>query len=140
MKKPSYPSKEAFLLKRKRTGATKKRERSPKRQADRDRCPRRSIENKERSPTRQGKVRDRRGPPQPELQQQYSLQQYTPLTASVSQVLREVQHERFLRWPSQMKSDPAIRDDTKYCKFHKDHKSALKPHAPFQGKEDKKAK
>ena len=33
----------------------------------------------------------------------------------MSQVLREVQHERFLRWPSQMKSNPAKRDDTKYC-------------------------
>ena len=99
----------------------KKRERSPKRQADRDRSPRRSRENREQSPIRRGNVRDRRGPPQPELQQRYSPQQYTPLTASVSQVLREVQHPRFLRWPSQMKSDPARRDDTKYCEFHKGH-------------------
>ena len=61
------------------------------------------------------------GPPQPELQQRYSPQQYTPLTATVSQVVRKVQHERFLRSPSQMKSDPARRDDTKYCEFHKDY-------------------
>ena len=61
------------------------------------------------------------GPPQPELQQRYSPRQYTTLTASVSQVLHEVQHERFLRWPSQMKSDPAKRDDTKYCEFHRGH-------------------
>ena len=40
---------------------------------------------------------------------------------SVPQVLREVQHERFLRWPSQMKSDPTTRDDTKYCEFHRGH-------------------
>ena len=104
-----------------RSRGDKKRERSPKRQADRDRSLRRSRENRERSLTRRGNVKDRRGPPQPELQQRYSPQQYTPLTASVSQVLREVQHERFLRWPSQMKSDPARRDDTKYCEFHKDH-------------------
>ena len=39
-----------------------------------------------------------------------------------------------------MKSDLARIDNTKYCEFHKDHKSALKLHAPFQGKEDKKAK
>ena len=32
-----------------------------------------------------------------------------------------MQHERFLRWPSQIKSDPARRDDTKYCEFHKGH-------------------
>ena len=110
----------SFTQKEKRKG-DKKREQSPKRQADRDRSPRRSRENRERSPIRRGNVRDRRGPPQPELQQRYSPQQYTPLTASVSQVLREVQHERFLRCPSQMKSDPAKRYDTKYYEFHKGH-------------------
>ena len=78
----------------------KKRERSPKRQGDRERSPRRY---RERSPRRQGSVRDRLGPPQPELRQQYSPRQFTPLTATVSQVLREVQHEKFLRWPSQMR-------------------------------------
>ena len=41
--------------------------------------------------------------------------------ASVSQVLYEVQHEKFLRWPSQMKTNPAKRDMTKYCDFHRDH-------------------
>ena len=62
----------------------KKIERSSKRQAEKDRSPRRSRENRERSPTRRGNVKDCRGPPQPELQQRYSPQQYTPLTASVS--------------------------------------------------------
>ena len=61
------------------------------------------------------------GPPQPELQRQYSPRKYTPLIALVSQVLHEVQHERFLRWPSQMKLDPAKRDDTKYYEFHRGH-------------------
>ena len=121
MKKPSYRSKEALLLKRKRVGAIKKSERSPKRQADKDRSPRRSRENKERSPIRLGNVRDRMGPPQLKLQQRYSPLQYTPLTASVLQVLSEVQHERFLRWLSQMKSDPTKRGDTKYCEFHRGH-------------------
>ena len=124
-----YINGEEALLSKQRSSSTqkeksrgnKKRERSPKRQADMDISPRRSRESRERSPKRRRNIRDRRGPPQPELQQQYSPQQYTPLTASVSQVLREVQHERFLRWPSQMKSDPARRDDTKYCEFHKDH-------------------
>ena len=64
---------------------------------------------------------DRMGPPQPELQQRYSPRQYTPLTTSVSQVLCEVKHEWFLRWPSQMKSDPVKRDDTKYCEFYRGH-------------------
>ena len=124
-----YINGEEALLSKQRSSSTQKeksrddnkRERSPKRHADRDRSPRRSRENRERSPIRLRNVRDRRGPPQPELQQWYSPEQYTPLTASVSQVLREVQHERFMRWPSQMKSDPARRDDTKYCEFHKGH-------------------
>ena len=128
-KTKKYINGEEALLSKQRSSFTqkeksrgdKKRERSPKRQENRDRSPRRSRENRERSPIRRRNVRDRRGPPQPKLQQQYSPQQYTPLTASVSQVLREVQHERFLRWPSQMKSDPVRRDDTKYCEFHKDH-------------------
>ena len=42
--------------------------------------------------------------------------------ASVSQVLYEVQHEKFLRWSSQMKTDPAKRDITKYYEFHRDHR------------------
>ena len=44
-----------------------------------------------------------------------------PLTASVSQVLHEVRNEQFLRWPAQMKSNPATRDNTKYCEFHRDY-------------------
>ena len=87
-----YINGEKALLSRQRSSSTqkenskgdKKRERSPKRQADKDRSPRRSRENREWSPIRRGNVRDRRGPPQPELQQWYSPQQYTPLTASVS--------------------------------------------------------
>ena len=128
-KTEKYINGEEALLSKQRSSSTqkeksrgnKKRERSPKRQADRDRSSRRSKENREWFATRRGNVRDRRGPPQPELQQQYSPQQYTPLTALVSQVLSEVQHERFLRWPSQMKSNPARKDNTKYCEFHKDH-------------------
>ena len=44
-----------------------------------------------------------------------------PLKTTVSQVLCEVQHEKFLRWPSQMRSDPTKRDNTRYCEFHRDH-------------------
>ena len=45
----------------------------------------------------------------------------TVLTTSVSQVLCETQHKNFLRWSSQMKTDPTKRDSTKYCEFHRDH-------------------
>ena len=125
-----YINGEEALLSKQRSSSTqkeksrgdKKRERSPKTQAHRDRSPRRNRENRERSPKRRGNIRDRLGPPQPELQQQYSPRQYTPLTTSGSQVLREVQHEKFLRWPSQIKSDPVKRDNTKYCEFHRDHR------------------
>ena len=96
----------------------KQRERSPRRQRDRERSLRR---DRERSPKRRGSIKDRLGPPQPELRQQYSPQQFTPPTATVSQVLCEVQHENFLRWPSQMRSEPTKRDDTRYCEFHRDH-------------------
>ena len=54
-------------------------------------------EDKDRSPKRRGNVRDLLGPPQPELQPLYPPQQFIPLTVSVSQVLYEVQHEKFLR-------------------------------------------
>ena len=58
----------SFTQKEKSRG-NKKRGRSPKRQAYRDKSPRRSRENRERPPIRRGNVRDRRGPPQLELQQ-----------------------------------------------------------------------
>ena len=61
------------------------------------------------------------GPPQSHGRQRYSPQRFTPLTASVSQVLHEVRNEQFLRWPTQMKSDPVTRDNTKYCEFHRDY-------------------
>ena len=96
----------------------KRRGRSPKRQSDRERSP---NKDGERSPKRRGNLRDRLGPPQLERRQRYSPRRFTPLTASVSQVLREVRNEQFLRWPTQMKSDPATRDNTRYCEFHRDY-------------------
>ena len=96
----------------------KQREQSPRRQRNRERSPRR---DRQRSPKRQGSIRDHLGPPQPELRQRYSPRRFTPLTAAISQILREVQHEKFLRWPSQMRTYPTKRDNTKYYEFHRDH-------------------
>ena len=96
----------------------KQRGRSPKRQRDQERSPKKEGE---RSPKRRGSLRDHLGPPQPERRQHYSPWRFTPLTAAVSQVLREVQHEQFLRWPSQIRSNPAKRDNTRYCEFHRDY-------------------
>ena len=87
----------------------KQRERSPRRQRNRDRSPRR---DRKRSPKRRGSIIDRLG---------YSPRRSTPLTTAVSQVLHEVQHEKYLRWPSQMRTDPIKRDNSKYCEFHRDH-------------------
>ena len=96
----------------------KQRERSLRRQRNRERSPRR---DRQRSSKRRGSIRGRLGPPQPKLRRRYSPQRFTPLTDTVSQVLREVQHEKFLRWPSQMRTDPTKRDNTRYCEFHRDH-------------------
>ena len=119
---------EALLSKKRSSSAQKEKsrgdkkwEQSPRRQGDRDRILRRNRENRERSPKRRGNVRDRLRPPQPELQQRYSPRQFTTLTTSVSQVLREVQHEKFMRWASSMKSDPVKRDGAKHCEFHRGH-------------------
>ena len=74
-KTEKYINGEEALLSKQRSSSTqkeksrgdRKRERSPKRQADKDIFPRRSRENRERSPKIRGNVRDRLGPPQPEL-------------------------------------------------------------------------
>ena len=104
---------------RKERGATdRRRGRSPKRQGDQ----RKSLgTEQERSPKRRENLRDRLGPPQAEGRRHYPSQRFTPLKASVSQVLHEMRNEQFLRWPTQMKSDPATRDNTKYCEFHRDY-------------------
>ena len=60
--------------------ADKRRGRSPKRESDRERSPKKDGE---RSPKRRGNLRDRLGPPQFEWRQRYSPRRFTPLTASV---------------------------------------------------------
>ena len=52
-----------------KSGTDKRRGRSPKRQSDRERSPKKDGE---RSPKRHGNLRDRLGPPQPERRQRYS--------------------------------------------------------------------
>ena len=110
--------KESSSTHKEKSGTDKRRGRSPKRQSVRERSP---NKDEERSPNRRGNLRERLGPPQFERRRRYSSQRFTPLTASVSQVLCEVRNEQFLRWPTQMKSDPSTRDNTKYCEFHRDY-------------------
>ena len=116
---------EALMSKKDSSSASKdkktterRRGRSPRRQGDQRRS---SGTEQERSPKRRGNLWDRLGPSQPERRRPYSPQRFTPLTASVSQVLHEVRNEQFLRWPAPMKSSPATRDNTKYCEFHRDY-------------------
>ena len=118
-------SKEALISKKgcssthkEKSGTDKQRGRSPNRQRDRERSPKKEGE---RSLKRRGSLRDRLGPSQPERRQHYSPRRFNPLTAAISQVLREVQQEQFLRWPSQMRSDPSKRDNTRYCEFHREY-------------------
>ena len=110
--------KESSSTHKEKSEIDKRRGRSPKRQSDQKRSPKKDGE---RSPKRRGNLKDRMGPPQFERLQRFSPQRFTLLTASVSQVLREVRNEQFLRWPTQIKSDPTTRDNTKYCEFHKDY-------------------
>ena len=110
--------KESSSSHKEKSGTDKRPGRSPKRQSLRERSPKKDVE---RSPKRRGNLRDRLGPPQFERQRRYSSQRFTPLTASISQVLNEVRNEQFLRWPTQMKSDPTTRDNNKYCEFHRDY-------------------
>ena len=110
--------KESSSTHKEKSGTNKRRGQSPKRQSDRERS---RKKDGERSPKRRENLRDHLGPPQFERQRRYSPQRFTPLTALVSQVLREVRNEQFLRWPNQMKSDPTIRDNSMYCEFHRDY-------------------
>ena len=111
--------KESSSTHKEKSGIDKRRGRSLKRQSDQERSPRK---DRERSLKRRGNLRDRLSPPQFERRRHYSPQRFTPLTASVSQVLREVRNEQFLRWPTQMKSNPTARNNTKYCEFHRDYR------------------
>ena len=110
--------KESFSTRKEKGATDRRRGRSPKRQGDQRKSP---GTERERSPKRPGNIRDRLGPPQSERRRRYLPQRFTPLIASVSQVLHEVRNEQFLRWPTQMKSDPTTRDNTKYCEFHRDY-------------------
>ena len=125
-KAKKYINSEEALISKKESSSThkersmtdKQQGRSPKKQRNQERSPKK---DREQSPKRRMGIRDRLGPPQPQLRRRYSPQQFTPLTATVSQVLREVQPKQFLRWPTQMRSDPTKRDNLRYCEFHRDH-------------------
>ena len=73
--------KESSSTHKEKSRTDKQQGRSPKRQRNRERSPKK---DRERSPKRRACVKDRLGPPQPELRRRYSPQRFTPLTATVS--------------------------------------------------------
>ncbi|GFY99208.1 hypothetical protein Acr_13g0006090 [Actinidia rufa] len=44
-----------------------------------------------------------------------------PLNAPIAQVLIEIKHEKFVKWPRKIKTDPQKRNRNKYCEFLQDH-------------------
>ena len=106
MKKPSYPSKGALLLKKRRAGTTRNGNKAPGGRETRT-DPLGETEKTENDPQK-GEETSKTAKDHLSLSSSSGihLSSSPPLTASVSQVLHKVQHEIFLRWPSQMKSDP----------------------------------
>ena len=50
----------------------------------------------------------------------FTSEVYSPNSLSVASHARS-RNEQFLRWPTQIKSDPTTRDNSKYCEFHRDY-------------------
>ena len=46
---------------------------------------------------------------------------FTPLTASIDQVLMQIKDEEALTYPRKLKGDPNRRSKDKYYRFHRDH-------------------
>ena len=80
---------EALISKKESSSTHKEKSRTDKRRGRSSK--RQSV--RERFPKRRGNLRDCLGSPQFERRRRYSPQRFTPLTASVSQVLREVRNE-----------------------------------------------
>lgn len=46
---------------------------------------------------------------------------YTPFTTTRRELLNQVDDQNLLHRPNPMRSNPHKQDNTKYCKFYKDH-------------------
>ena len=46
---------------------------------------------------------------------------FTPLTATIDQVLMQIKDEEALTFPGKLKGDPNKRSRDKYYRFHRDH-------------------
>ena len=117
-KKPSHPREGALQPTRRKAGLTSNGSEALRdKEAERD--PQGETEN---DPQRgEGALETAWDHLSPSYDNGIHLDGSPPLTTTVSQVLHEVQHEKFLRWPSQMRTDPTKKENTRYCEFHKDH-------------------
>ena len=70
-----------------------------------------------RKKARTGDRRDERRPKPPGGR----FTSFTPLMASVDQVLMQIKDEEALTYPRKLKGDPNKCSKDKYCHFHRDH-------------------
>ncbi|GFS37364.1 hypothetical protein Acr_00g0051530 [Actinidia rufa] len=75
-------------------------------------------ETRYKRPDRDTKRSNNRRPRTPPRRPEFTL---PPLNAPVAQVLSEIKHEEFVKWPGKIKTDPQKRNRNKYCEFHRDH-------------------
>ncbi|GFZ14317.1 hypothetical protein Acr_24g0005070 [Actinidia rufa] len=75
-------------------------------------------ETRYKRPDRDPKRSNDRRPRTPPRRPEFIL---PPLNAPVAQVLSEIKHEEFVKWPGKIKTDPQKRNQNKYCEFHRDH-------------------
>ncbi|GFY89103.1 hypothetical protein Acr_06g0010430 [Actinidia rufa] len=71
-----------------------------------------------KKPDRDSKRSNNRRPRTPPRRPEFNL---PSLNTPVAQVLSEIKHEEFIKWPGKIKTDPQKRNRNKYCEFHRDH-------------------
>lgn len=49
------------------------------------------------------------------------FKRYTPLTTIWKEILNQIEDQNLLKISNRIKSNPYKRDNTKYCKFYRDH-------------------
>ncbi|GFZ16042.1 hypothetical protein Acr_25g0004510 [Actinidia rufa] len=75
-------------------------------------------ETRYKRPDRDPKRSSNRRPRTPPRRPEFIL---PPLNAPVTQVLSEIKHEEFIKWPGKIKTNTQKRNRNKYCEFHRDH-------------------
>lgn len=50
-----------------------------------------------------------------------AFDKFTPLNSDRANILLEINNENFVKWPAKLGTLPALRNQNKYCSFHRDH-------------------